>query len=192
MCFSFDSQYGPQYEKIRVRNNYSRLPANERNKMKLSLKNEELDTVREIMRFPATQVNDCVRYLEEHQQGLGKNYPARSLVGAIALVLRLQRMQDEFQNATEVFSDDLICDNGYTQLGEWGTVSRGRALVEVFANCFETDEGLHRALYGNETHENVMIFLGYPDGLGLSAEELRNQMNALRNRKDEASRASDE
>lgn len=158
--------YGPRYEKIRVRKGYSRLSNLEQDKLKKAIADDDIELIQEIMVFTAKEVLDSIKFLTgliieastrmstDSAGGnilLEKRKLTRCLIATILVRARLLRILEEFDGVNlehgNCNNEITFCDNGLTKLRrDEGCRERADKLVRRVLKLWPSDQDLQDSL----------------------------------------------
>ena len=133
--FLLQVDYGPSYEQERVRKGYARVTGQELQDHVNSLAEEERDFVEGIETYTASDLVECIEYLE----GVRRNHPSPdSLRDQFLLLLlsfgeRICTISREFEGLN--LRDSRLCLNGYDERFHNATVPRFMTILHW--NCFD-------------------------------------------------------
>ena len=132
--------YGEKYEKVRVRNGYSRLPPAEQSRIREELKNSTAETLKDIALWSVREIKDCFEYMRNSifngTNRVSVTFAARGLILALRLLQRIQDVTKQIETRSE---NESFCDNGYSELTE-DDVNRCRSVLEMaLTSTGETD-----------------------------------------------------
>jgi hypothetical protein len=150
--------YGPKYERVRVRKGYSRLSGPELAKMKAQLENDDMDVVLEIAVCSIGEVSVALEFLERlFERGcLDVERRTRALIAALLLRSRVESFDKE---RTE------------TDLHE--IADRAKTLVSQICSRWKEDEELQESLLSREFYQAVLNETLFLDLESLTAATLR-------------------
>ena len=179
--------YGPIYEKVRVRKGYS--PTSRKRVtselMKKTIVDDDNDTVAEISHFSASDVHDGLSFLE---QLFSKNWSTssqsklqRALIVALALNARVKAILREF-DGVDLKGDITFCDNGFTEMEHKKIVSRAKNVVKAARHQWEDKETLKKSVLSMELLSAVLaecLEIAASDLGTLTASEIWDRIGAL-------------
>ena len=173
--------YGVEYESVRVRKGYSRLPPEEAAAILKNLEeNEENEHLAEIRSFSINDMKSFLKWLisvfEPTQRVIpSQDFKLRSLLVAILMKMRVRAIENEFADLPEGESDH--------HFGGWSDVDTRESvkkdidkIVSLLFEGYNDDEGAQKALIGGK----FAVLLGNDlCNSDLSPQEFRALVEAL-------------
>lgn len=142
--------YGPLYETVRERQGYSRLSGTELVALRKVNFEKNAAVVEELRDASANEINGCLNFIHSifrHQRcrvlAESEAFPVlqKSMTATLVLRSRLQQLKNEFSGFNSSKSDNLFCDNGYTDLIQTGKLEkRANDLTSSLASLFPTQD----------------------------------------------------
>jgi hypothetical protein len=144
--------YGPKYEKVRLRKGFTRLSPDEETKCLQELEKDEQEYLEEIESYSVSDVSSSLEYFRallvtKTRRELGDEFLLRSLVVVLLLKGRVRSVEVEMYNLAD---DDSICDNGYTELDTSGLVAAADKLVCCLLDQWGDDDEIMQRLLSRD------------------------------------------
>ena len=173
--------YGVDYETVRVRKGYSRLPPAEAAAMRKSLEeNEENEHLAEIQSFSLNDLKSFLKWLlsvfEPTQRVIpSQDFKLRSLLVAILVKMRVRAIEKEFADLPEGESGHHF--GGWSDVDTRESVKKDmEKIVSLLFEGYNDDEGAQKALTGGK----FAVLLGKDlCNSDLSPQEFRAMVDAL-------------
>jgi len=180
--------YGPSYEKVRVRKGYPRGSLKEQEELLAQIFKDYAEILEDIGEWSAFEVNDGLSFLEDVFETAGApsllmdHVKNRCLVAAMKLLGRLRAIEAEFES---VELDDLssFCDNGYTSMGDLEMIRRAKHLIRTICSAWSDTEDLRKGLLTDDFCKTALVDILKLDEMGkvesLSTAAVRSKIESL-------------
>ena len=168
--------YGPRYERVRVRKGYPRVTGRELEIKRQKIEHDDHDTIREFHECSVTEILEAVDFLKPIFAGFLASdnekikLMERALVAALAMSGRLNEIRKEFENFDDNDDSSSVCTNGYSTLEEDEVENKLSSLIAHLCSLFPCGSNqLHAQLLADGMYQMVLI-----QSLGLETiDELR-------------------
>jgi hypothetical protein len=130
--------YGPLYERVRVRNNYSRLQGQELADEQKNLADYDSDAVEDFRHLSVDHCHGIICFIEKtlrRYDGSG----SRLLVVVISLLARLRAVEKEFDGFDFVSNQTCFCDNGFSSMAGNNLTGRTKTLLRKILHQWTID-----------------------------------------------------
>jgi hypothetical protein len=144
--------YGPQYENVRLRKGFTRLPIDQATARLKDLKRDEHEYLEEIESYSISDVSSCIEYFRNviasaTWKDLGDEFVLRTLAVLILLKSRARLVEAEMDDLAD---DEDFCDNGYTELAIPELVAAADKLVHRLFIQWGNDGELQQRLVSRD------------------------------------------
>jgi hypothetical protein len=167
--------YGPSYETVRVRKNYSREPPAKAAQRRRHLeKQEHIEYLAEFKSYTALEISECIDFTQRRIFCSDEGHPVGSVARAmlVAIVCRdvCERYLDEF-SAGDLNAAD-ACLNGFTPMLMQKTIKKCQTLIQqLFASCNNWATWKDVFLSNKSLHSCLEFVLGELDYRAMPAAE---------------------
>lgn len=133
--------YGPSYERVRVRKQYSRLNDLERLKVEDSIRLDDSETLSDINEWSVLEVDESIVFLTNLKFTQPSLAAGRSLIAATLLLHRLFEVQKEIGKMSQAdLAAASYCDNGYSTMGDKKIVKRAINVVLQLLGLYDNED----------------------------------------------------
>jgi hypothetical protein len=174
--------YGPKYEKVRLRKGFTRLSPDEEARCLKELEKDEQEYLEEIESYSVSDVSSSLEYFRallvtNTPRDLGEEFLIRSLVVVLLLKGRVRSVEVEMFNLAD---DDSICDNGYTDIAIPGLVAAADKLVYRLMDQWRDDSEIMQRLLSRDFFVHALKkLLKKGDLESLTPKEFRNLIDGM-------------
>jgi hypothetical protein len=177
--------YGTQYENVRLRKGFTRLPADQATARLKDLERDEHEYLEEIESYSISDVSSCIECFRNvivaaTSRDLGDDFVLRTLVVLILLKSRARSVMAEMDDLAE---DEDFCDNGYTELSIPELVAAANKLVQRLFKQWGNDCELQQRLVSRDVFacslKKVLKKKNTADLESLTPEDFRHLIDSI-------------
>jgi hypothetical protein len=171
--------YGPRYEKVRIRRNYSRLADKERERAVDNLKEDDFEYLQEILSFTPGEVESAVQFFRGiimDGRHLEHDFVMRSLMLAILLKKRARAIMPEVAEEEE----PSFCNDGATELDLSKLAGDAGGLVSRLFDRWNNDKVMKQRLLNSAAFTSILQeVIGRTDLAALNPREFRGLIDEI-------------
>jgi hypothetical protein len=152
------------------------------------IEDDDSNVVKDLGMFTAKEVDDCIGFLERMFTlervitDSDTDKVARSIVGAVLLLIRVEAISKDFEGVDLLDDEISFNDNGFTSLEDNQTLERARKLVSRLCDLWE-NEHLMEVLVSKELYCIVLVpalnCVSSTELTSLSPLEFRSRINSI-------------
>jgi hypothetical protein len=173
--------YGPLYERVRVRNNYSRLHGQELADEQKNLANYDSDAVEDFRHLSVDHCHEIICFIEKILRRFDGSR-SRLIIVVVSLLARLKAVEKEFEGFDFSPDEACCCDNGYTSMAGNNLISRTKILFRRVLEKWTIDDTFVEAVASLRSLQLSLaeLFMMKPEAVALlSAHQLDQRMRSV-------------